>query len=347
MPKTYNNLWERVIDYENLHKAFLKARKGKRFQIDVLRFSERLEENLINIQNHLLWESWRPGKYRSFITHEPKKRFIQAPPFKDRVVHHALVQIIEPLFEKKFIYHSYACRKGKGTHEAVIKTQEYLRVAAAKWGSEAAYVLKADVSKYFPSIDHRILFDILARTIRDKSVLRLCWIIIKAGGSGHTGIPVGALTSQLFANVYLDQLDHFMKDQLGLPYYIRYMDDWVVFGHNKRFLRDIMLLAVGFITEGLRLRINPNTQIFPIRHGVDFCGYRMWVTHALPRKRNVKRAKVRFSKLADQYSKGDVDLHDVSSAVSSFVGYMKHCDSYVTTKNILSSIVLSKNKIIR
>ncbi|NDY73998.1 hypothetical protein DO021_19725 [Desulfobacter hydrogenophilus] len=344
MPKTYNNLWEKVVEYENLHKAFLAARKGKRYQLDVLNFSERLEENLIDIQNHLMWKSWSPGKYKSFITHEPKKRFIQAPPFKDRVVHHALVQIIEPLFEKKFIYHSYACRRGKGTHGAVAKTQAYLKIAAAKWGNESAYVLKADISKYFPSVNHRILMKILKKTIRDKDVLWLCGLIIYKGGVGGFSIPVGALTSQLFANIYLDQLDHFMKDQLGLPYYIRYMDDFIVFGPDKHWLRKAMILAVGFITDELQLRMNPKTQIFPIRQGVDFCGYRMWPTHALPRKRNVKRAKLRFLKLTRQYSDGVVGLRGVFASVSSFVGYMKHCSSYTTTKNILTSIRLMKNK---
>jgi retron-type reverse transcriptase len=139
MPKTYNNLWEQVVIFENLYEAYLEARKGKRYRDEVLLFGSNLEENLINLQNHLLWKSWRPGRFYSFYVHDPKKRLIQAPPFQDRVVHHALVRVIEPFFERKFIYDSYACRKGKGTHAAVQRLQSFLRRARRNW--DRVYVL--------------------------------------------------------------------------------------------------------------------------------------------------------------------------------------------------------------
>jgi len=145
MPKTYNNLWEQVVIFENLYEAYLEARKGKRYRDEVLLFGSNLEENLINLQNHLLWKSWRPGRFRSFYVYDPKKRLICAPPFQDRVVHHALVRVIDPLFERKFIYDSYACRKGKGTHAAVQRLQSFLRKARRNW--DRTYVLKADISK--------------------------------------------------------------------------------------------------------------------------------------------------------------------------------------------------------
>jgi retron-type reverse transcriptase len=340
MPKTYNKLWDKVIDWENLHQAYLGASKGKRFQKDVLEFNSNLEENLINIQNHLIWKSWTPGQFRSFMVYEPKQRYIQAPPFKDRIVHHALVQVIEPLLERKFIHHSYACRAGKGNHAAVLQLQDYLREAGGKW--EKIYVLKADISKYFPSIKHGILLQILKRTIRDKDVLWLCESIIRHCGEDGQGIPVGALTSQLFANVYLDQLDHFLKDEHGVKSYVRYMDDWIVLAPEKADLWGILKKATGFLNFSLELKLNPKTSIFPVSHGCDFCGYRIWPTHLLPRKRNVKRAKLKFKKLAGLYFQGQVTLEDITPFVMSFLGYMKHCSSFKTVSSVLGGFVLQK-----
>jgi hypothetical protein len=245
------------------------------------------------------------------------------------VVHHALVQVIEPLFEKKFIHHSYACRVGKGTHAAVLYQQNCLKKANAKW--DRAYVLKADISKYFPSINHRVLYKMLQRTIRDKNVLWLCATIIRHGGANGYGIPVGALTSQLFANIYLDKLDHYLKDQLGVEYYVRYMDDWVIIGPNKQYLHRILAKAEFILGERLKLTLNPKTQIFPASHGVDFCGYRIWNTHLLPRKKNIKRTKQRFRKLSNRYSSGLISLKDIRPYVMSFLGYMKRCSGYRTT----------------
>lgn len=212
MPKTYNNLWEKIIDFENIFLAFKEARKGKRYKNEVLEFSNDLESNLISIQNELIWDKWKPGRWREFFVYDPKKRLIQAPPFKDRVVHHALVRIIEPLFERKFIYDSYACRAGKGTHKAMKRCVKFLRIIKRNHGK--VYVLKADISKYFPSINRYILKQIIQRTIRCKKTLKLIEKIINIDNEPK-GIPIGALTSQLFANIYLDRLDHFVKDFLG------------------------------------------------------------------------------------------------------------------------------------
>jgi len=340
MPKTYNNLWQKIITWENLYTGYTNARKNKRFRPEVLEFSAAREENLINIQNHLIWQSWSPGRFREFMVYEPKARFIQAPSFKDRVVHHALVQVIEPLFERKFIYDSYACRTDKGTTTAVLRTQKFLRTAKVNWSQ--VYVLKADISKYFYSIGHDHLLRILKKTIRDKKVLWLCENIISKCGSAGQGIPVGALTSQLFANVYLDQLDHFIKDDLGVKFYTRYMDDWIILESNKKRLWKILDSATDFLTSELGLRLNPKTSIFPAARGVDFCGYRIWATHLLPRKRNVKRARKRFNKFSKLYARNQIVLEEIRASVMSFLGYMKHCNGYQTTSHILNNFVLRK-----
>jgi len=329
-----------VFDWENLYLAYVAASKNKRFQPDVLKFKSNLEENLIDIQNRLIWKMWTPGRWREFQVYDPKWRLIQAPQFNDRVIHHALGRVIEPLFERKFIFDSYACRTGKGVHSAVLRLQTFMRKAEREYAHP--YVLKADITKYFASIDHKVLFFILCRTIRDKNVLWLCDQIIRHSGFNNVGIPVGALTSQLFANIYLDVFDHYIKDALGIKYYVRYMDDFIILGDGKAQLHDKLGLAEEFLNHKLRLQLNPKTTIFPASHGVDFAGYRTWTTHILPRKRNVMRSKLKFRKLARLYAKRHVTLVDIRASVMSFLGYMKHCNGYNTTSHILNNFVLKK-----
>ena len=318
MPVTTSGLWSQITNFENLYNAYLDARRGKRLRPDVLRFSANIEEHLVNLQNHLLWKSWRPGKQREFIAREPKLRLIQAPPFADRVIHHALVRVIEPLFERKFIYDSYACRAGKGTQAAVARSQHFLRVAKRNHGP-GCYVMQADVSRFFASIRHHVLMAEIERTIADQDVLWLWRQIIS--GYGHDagiGLPVGALTSQLAANIILNRLDHFAKDQMGLKHYVRYMDDFIAVLPDKQTAASVMQALAGEVNS-LCLALNPKTAIHPWQRGLDFCGYRIWPTHILPRKRNIKRAKASFRKLATQYRAGLIDQEHVRQRVNSFL----------------------------
>lgn len=339
MPKTYNNLWKQICSWENLHSAFIEARKGKKFKNEALRFGSRLEENLTNIHNHLIWKSWRPGPWREFWHTDPKVRFIQAPPFQDRIVHHALVDVIQPYFVRKFIHDSNACIAGRGTHAAMGRVNEMLRRTSRSWSR--TYVLKADISRYFPSISHDILMRILSRTIRDKDVLWLCDTIIRQNESPR-GIPVGFLTSQLFANVYLDQLDHCMKDAWGVKNYVRYMDDFVVLGSSKKELWDMLEMIQDFLAMKLALSLNPKTAIYPARKGVDFAGYRIWPTHILPRKRNLKRARKTFKSLSRAYAEGKIGLEYIKPRLASFLGYTKHCSSWRSTESVLNDLVLQR-----
>ena len=346
MPKTHGDLWDEIISWDNLHSAYKEAARGKRYRIDVLKFTQNVEENLLNIQNHLMWRSWGPGAWNEFEVYEPKKRLIQAPPFNDRVVHHALVRVVESLFERKFIHDSYACRKGRGVHGAALRLQSFLRRANRKWGG-SVYALKADIAAYFPSVRHDRLMDILARTIRDRSVLWLCETIINGCGANGKGIPVGALTSQLFANIYLNELDHFVKDGLGKQFYVRFMDDWVILAPSKTALHEDRAKIEPYLTGHLGLALNPKTQVFPVTRGIDFVGYRTWATHILPRKRNVLRARRRFRMLARAYTAGRVDLPDIAPSVHSFLGYMKHCAGMLTVYHILSGFALRRRRALK
>jgi retron-type reverse transcriptase len=207
MPKTYNHIFSEIADFDNLWSAYLSARKGKRFHNEVAIFSARLEENLINIHNHLLWGTWQPGTARNFVYLEPKRREITAPPFADRVVHHAIYRVVRPLFDKKFIHHSYACRNGKGAQAAVKALQGMLRRAQAK--RDKPYIMQADIKSYFASIRHDDLTVAIRKTIRCEKTLDLWRSVMSGYGFNGVGRPVGALTSQLEANIMLDQLDHF------------------------------------------------------------------------------------------------------------------------------------------
>lgn len=332
---TYSGLWESIISIDNLYEAYAEARKGKRYTVQATMFSENLEENMITLYNELSWLAWRPEPMRQFIVREPKPRQISAPTFRDRVVHHALVRIIEPLFERKFIDHSYACRKGRGTHAAVHHVQSEIRKTTGK-----AYVLKGDIKSYFSSVNHDVLKRILRRTIRDKKTLWLLDTIIDAFGPG---VPIGSLTSQLFANIVLDQLDHYVIDELGWGRkYTRYMDDFVIVGNGRAQLRSAERMIWHYVETELCLRLNEKTRVITAE-GLDFCGYRIWPHHLKPRKRNTKRARKRLRGLAVVVTRTG-NLEPFKATLMSFLGYMKQCKGYLTTKSILGNAVIGREK---
>ena len=341
MPRTTGKLWPEITCFDNIYAAWRRARLGKRYTPEVLLFAERLEENLCDIQGRLLHHTWQPLPWRQFTLQSPKIRLVQAPAFPDRVVHHALVRVVEPLFERRFIHDSYACRKGRGTHAASARLTSFLRSASGKW--DRVYVLKADISKYFPHIRHDALLRKIARTVGDKEALWLCERIITKNGYETCGLPIGALTSQLFANVYLDAFDHFVKDELGVRFYLRYMDDFIILGPEKKELWRTLTHAAEFLANSLGLALNPKTGITPASHGVDFAGYRHWTDHNLPRKRNVKRMRIALQNIARKYARGLVTLDDIRSRVTSYTGYMSHCQGFTTTSAMLAAITFTRN----
>ena len=282
--KRHGNLWEHLISFESLLHAAETARKGKRFRPAVSSFHFDQERELWKLHEELAAKTYRPGNYRSFFIFEPKKRQISAAPYRDRVVHHALTRVLEPIFERSFIFDSYACRRGKGTHAAVDRCQQFAR--------HFRYVLKADIQKFFPSLDHEICKALVARRIKDPDVLWLAGQIIDHSNpqeevrnwfpgddlftpaERRRGIPIGNQTSQFFSNVYLDSLDHFIKERLGIQGYVRYVDDFLVFSDDKQHLGDVRERVKDFLIS-LRLRLHRNKSIvFPVKSGIRFFGYR-------------------------------------------------------------------------
>ena len=340
MPKKLKNIWSEFVSYDNLLYGYREASRGKRHFPSIAAFTLHLEDRLYDLRERLQSGNWHPDKYRCFEIYEPKKRTIHAPAFGDRVVHHALVHVIGPRIESAFIDHSYACRVGKGTHAASKYLWSMLKSARDTMG-DRVYVLKADISKYFYSIDHQILKSQLARKISDRRVLIVCGRLIDESPCGSdVGLPLGCLTSQLWANMYLDQFDHFAKDVLGLRYYVRYMDDFVILHHDKAALWNLLARIREYLTEALHLVLNRKTGIYQASQGVDFAGYRHWASHILPRKRNIQAAKNRFAWMTNAYPEELIDLDQVRSSVASFVGYTQHCKGWVSTTSALERLVI-------
>jgi retron-type reverse transcriptase len=286
---------------------------------------------------------YKPRPYRNYYVYEPKKRFISVPAFRDRVVHHAITQIVSPLFENKFIEETFACIIGRGTHRAAALARKYAQQARGQWGN--FYILKCDISSFFPSIDHAILKNLIRKTIYDKRLFRLICTIIQSYESPDLdgkGMPIGALTSQLFANVYLNTLDHYAKETCRVKYYVRYMDDFLILHNDKNYLHELMGKIENFLHDNLKLNLNPKTGVFSISQGIDFCGYRIWPTHVKPRKTTVKRAKKRLKKYAKLYRKTPVILERARQSIQSFLGYMQHCNGYETTVHLMDKIVFEK-----
>lgn len=281
--KTYTNLYENGFSFEALLQAYKRARRGKRYRVVALTFAEHLEANILALRNALYSGTYQQGPYHKFIVHDAKKRHIQAAPFRDRVVHQAVHAVLEPLFDQSFIFDSYACRKGKGTLAAIERFEQFAR--------SNTYVLTGDISKYFASIDHGILLQLLAKRIRDKKMLHLCEVVVNSSHETQgKGIPIGNLTSQLFANVYLNELDQFVKHTLGAQAYVRYMDDFVVMSNNKVFLHDARLQIEAFARDTLALTLHPKkSEVIPLRVGIEYLGYRIFPLYRKLKKVTVQR----------------------------------------------------------
>ena len=352
MVRTYKNLWTELVSFENLLLAAQRAQKGKRFKENTARFNLNLEKELFRIQEELVSKRYVPGRYKEFVIHEPVRRTISAAPYRDRVVHHALCNVIEPLFERSFIYDSYANRKGKGTHRALDRFQAYM--------NRYKYVLKCDIKKYFPSIDHEILYEMLKRRIADREVLRLIGQIIDGSnpqepvsdyfkgdnlftpGGRRKGLPIGNLTSQFFANVYLNGLDHFVKEELKFRGYLRYVDDFALFGNSKEHLWEARNEVANYL-EAVRLRLHPRkTRVFPVKSGCDFLGFLVYPHLRRVKPGNVKYFERRMKVLQMAYGTGKITLQEVQRSVQGWIGHARYGNSFRLREKIFSKYGFSR-----
>jgi len=342
--RTYKNLYPQIYDFENLCEAYLKARRGHRYDHEVLVFANNLDSELIQLQNELIWKTHKTGPYRKFYVHDPKTRLVAALPFRDRVLQHALCNVVEPLFERKFIFDSYACRSGRGTHAGADRVTEFLRKATRLWPKP--YCLKCDISQYFPSVRHTALLAIIRRTIACEDTMWLIQEILSSwtdpADLDPRGLPIGNLTSQLWANVYLDQLDHYVKETLRVRFYVRYMDDFVIIGGDKRELWQVKREIEGFLEHRLGLRLNGKSGIFSVSQGIDFLGYRIWRNRRRLRKRSVKRIRRALKYFQKAHSEGKISLERVNATIQSWLGHAKHANTHRLRQNLLRSFVLTR-----
>ncbi len=350
--KTYRRLYDRLWDFEHLYWAYRRARRGKRSKVPVAKFERFQEEELLALQQALKEETYLPGPYHSFYIHEPKRRLISAAPFRDRVVHHALVALLEPLWEPRFIYDSYANRKGKGTHRALERAQSFAR--------SFPYVLQCDVCQFFPSIDHELLQNAMARLIRDERVLRLAALILESGQGVLSeaydmvyfpgddlmaffrprGLPIGNLTSQFWANVYLNPLDHFVKRSLKARGYVRYVDDFLLFSDSKSTLHRWRRRLIEFLAQWRLTLHAQRAQVYPVHTGIPFLGFRLFPEYRRLKRRNVVQARRRLRSHLRAYRRGEMTRQAFEASLRGWLNHARHAQTWRLRKDLLQEVRL-------
>lgn len=350
--KRSNGLWDELVSFENLFLAYRKARRGKRSRPAVERFEFHREIELARLQQELMNDAYQPGGYQTFLLHDTKPRMISAAPFRDRIVHHALCNVLEPIFERSFIFDSYASRKEKGTHRAIHRYQHFAR--------KNAYVLKCDVRQFFPSIDHQILKERLARKIKEDRVLHLADLIIdnsnpQAEVPGYfpgddlltsmerrRGLPIGNQTSQCFGNVYLDALDHFIKETLRCRFYLRYVDDFVVLENDREKLADIRDQIEGFLL-GMRLWLHPRKRVISSTgKGIRLLGFRVWPGRIWIPHETLRRVRRRFRHFQAKFQQREMDLVTIRQRLCGWLGHARTLSSDGYRSRILRDIVFRR-----
>lgn len=341
--KRHNNLYSNICSMDNLEEAWRCIRLGKRYDKEVLRFGYDALDGIIRLQNELIWKTYRVGRYREFIINDPKERLIQYLPLRDRIVQQALHQVVEPIFDKGFIDDSYACRKGKGTHRAMKRLQHYLNAARGKWGPEV-YYLHCDIRKYFPHVDHDVLYGLICRKIKCPDTLRLMRATIDSSPS-YPGLPIGSLFSQLSANIYLNVLDQFVKHDLRERFYLRYMDNFIIVHHDKKHLQHVKEEIRGLLDNRLHLELNPKgTMINKAGNGIDFVGYRVYADQVKIRKASVKRMKKRLKIMQAMYQKRTASIGEITQRIRSWLGHCCHANARTIVQNVLASAVFTREQ---
>ena len=315
--KRHGYLFTSVTAFSNLLAAAKRARQGCGWGEETYRFFFHLEGELLTLQAELLEGLYRPEPYRYFEVRDPKCRTIAVAPFRDRVVHHAVVHVLTPIYEHIFIHDSYATRVGKGTHLAILRAQQFMK----NW----PWYLKMDVAKFFDSVDHDILLTLLQAKLKDSRLLDLLERIIRNSSLPEMGLPIGNLTSQFLANVYLDPFDHEIKDRWGVPGYVRYMDDWVIFGDEQKGLSDCVSRIESFLDNRLKLRLKSSaTWLNRSSHGLSFLGMRVF-PHFIRTQPRARRRSLRcMDRRIREWVLGDLPEARMSHSLDSIVGHLRH-----------------------
>lgn len=344
-----SNLFKQIIDKNNAEDAYRECMKGKcKFKADSIRFDRDKTANVNLLLDELERGAYQPGSYFEFRVYEPKERIVLAPKFRDKLVQRMVYNLIKEEYKPVFISDSYACIEDKGTHKASAKTAHVMRKAKWMYGPET-FVIKLDISKFFYSVDKSIMKSLLRKTIKCHQTLGLLDRIIDSSPGG-VGLPLGNITSHTFANIYLNELDQFCKRCLGLKFYVRYMDDICAVVPDRETARLVLERMVGFLNGRLLLNINPKkTKIFPVAQGVNFVGFKTYVTHKLLRNQTKKKVKRKLRKMPRLIKEGYMTTHKAEQMLNSWLGHSMYACSRNFIRSLISrnSHIEIKNKLFR
>jgi RNA-directed DNA polymerase len=333
-----NHIFDKIISLENLFLAWQEFKKGKGKKKDVIEFEFNLEDNIFRLHWLLKNNYYRHDKYQCFSICDPKPRKIHKASVRDRILHHAVFRVLYPIFDPAFIYDSYSCRLNKGTHRGVSRLGQFAE-RAGRYYQKNCFILKCDISKFFASIDHDILKNLIRRRIPDARALKLLDIIIDSYNNKKfehkKGVPLGNLTSQLFANIYLDELDKFIKHRLKVRFYLRYTDDFIMVHPDRNYLEDAIPEIAEFLKKDLKLDLHPQkVTIRKFRQGVDFLGYVTLPYYKILRTKTKKRMLKKFGFKRTQLRAGEISGKSFEQTRQSYLGILSHCQSCKLSQKI-------------
>jgi len=329
------NLFTQVVDFNNLYRAFLGASHGKRDRPEVGEFEYHLETRLCEILEELHAGEYRWGAFHCFWIRDPKRREIRAAPFRDRVVHHAIFNVLDPLFRRSFIADSYACIAGRGTHRAIERYRAFVQTRAG-----VGYRVQCDIKRYFASVHHEVLVDLLSRRLGDRRLLQLLRTLVQHGAeTPDRGMPIGNLTSQLFANIYLDALDHYVKEELRVRHYLRYMDDFLLLAADRGEAREQLAAVRRFLAERLQLELNPRrVSIAPLSEPCTLLGYVHRADRgSRVRRRSVRRLWRRLPALARRLEMEEITYPHARASLASWFGLAQHANATRLSRSLFAA----------
>ncbi|TSC90825.1 MAG: RNA-directed DNA polymerase (Reverse transcriptase) [Parcubacteria group bacterium Gr01-1014_2] len=327
--KVYRNIFEKIISIENLFSAWKEFKKGKQKKKDVMEFEFNLEENIFNLHREFKSKTYKHGNYYGFYITDPKIRHIHKANVKDRVIHHAVYSVLNPIFEPTFIYDSYSCRKNKGTHKGVHRLERFLW-KISKNNFKSCFIMKCDIRKFFESVNHNVLISIIEKRIKDENAI---WLVKEVIQSFSPGLPIGNLTSQMFANIYLNEFDQFVKQEVKIPFYLRYTDDFIIIAESKEKLEYCLSKVSEFLSENLKMELHPNKIIVrKYRQGIDFLGYVQFPHHRVLRTKTKRR-------IIQKIKQGITE-----QSLQSYLGVLSHANSYKLSQEIKNLFWFNKIK---
>ncbi len=339
----YKNIFEKIISPENLFLAWDNFKNGKQKKNDVQEFEWELEQNIFQLHRELRRRTYRHHNYSSFYISDPKQRHIHKAEVRDRILHHAIFTVVNPIFEETFIANSFSCRIGKGTHKGIVALEKTIRKESKNY-SKRCYILKCDISKFFGTVDHEILTSILRKRIKDENARWLLGEVIDSFSSNQSdifkpkGLPIGNLTSQLFANVYLNELDQFIKNELKIKHYARYTDDFVIVSDSEIQLQEILQPISVFLKEKLALDLHPKKVVIKkYSQGIDFLGYISFPHRRLVRTKTKRRIFKKLKKRVAEYKAEAIDRHSLNQSIQSYLGVLSHANAYKFSQKILNN----------